>query len=430
MMNIRAIAATAFAPLLNAKGSLNSSLSYALTACDPKEHALLKQICFGTARHYPRLNTIAALLIKRPLKSEDNDITALLLIGLYQLLEMRVPDHAAISETVDAVHQLDKSHLAGLINGCLRRFCRDKDEIINECNQSEVFQYNHPDWFIQKLKHNWPEDWQAILEENNHQAPLTLRVNSSRVSRETYIAILAQEDIRATATKYSNHGVTLENATDVSALPGFTEGLVSVQDEAAQLSGQLLAPHEGERILDACAAPGGKLCHLLELAPEAQIEALEIDDRRAVRIKENLQRLDLNAKLTIADASQNQWWNGEQYDKILVDAPCSATGVIRRNPDIKVLRKGEEIHALSNIQASILNNLWSMLKSGGTLVYATCSIFSQENEKQIGRFIKANADAIHVPIDAEWGRECSYGRQLFPQNNANDGFYYAVIQKS
>ena len=429
-MNIRALAASAIEPLLKGKGSLNSSLSAALQHCDSKDQALLKQICFGTSRHFPQLDAIAKQLIQRPLKAEHYDIYALLLIGLYQLLEMRIPDHAAISETVDAAHQFDKSNFAGLLNGALRRFCREKDQIIAECQKLDSYKYNHPDWFIQKLKHNWPENWEHILEENNNQAPLTLRINTSHVSRETYLEQLSKSGINGRLTAYSQCGITLENAVDVSELPGFFEGQASVQDEAAQLSGLLLKPLQGERVLDACAAPGGKLCHLLELAPEAQIEAIEIDAKRAVRIEENLQRLKLNAKITVADASTSSWWNGELFDKILVDAPCSATGVIRRNPDIKMLRKGEDIHALANIQAAILENLWPMLKSGGTLVYATCSIFPQENEKQVARFLKENNDAQHLKIDADWGVERSFGRQLFPQRNGHDGFYYAVLQKA
>lgn len=430
MINVRGLAALAIAPLLEDKGSLKQSLADSLQQCDEKDRSLLRQICFGTARNFPKLQLIAGVLLERPIRKSDTHIYALLLVGLYQLLEMRIPAHASISETVEAAHQLDAQRVTGLLNAVFRRFDREKDHIIETLYDEPVFLFNHPNWFIEKLKHNWPHFWQEILAQNNLQAPMTIRVNQRHVSRETYLASLAELDIAATATPFSMHGIRLALPVDVSNLPGFEDGHVSVQDEAAQLSTYLLEVKEGDHILDACAAPGGKLCHLLESCENITVDALEISTKRADRIKENLERLRLNATLIIADASTDEWWDSAQYDKILVDAPCSATGVIRRNPDIKILRKAEEIIAISNLQLRILSNLWKMLKPGGTLVYATCSIFPQENERLIERFLKEHNEAIHTPIIASWGVERPFGRQLFPQPNGHDGFFYATLNKA
>lgn len=430
MINVRGLAALSIAPLLDDRGSLKQTLTDSLLRCDDKDRGLLRQLCYGTTRNYPKLQLIADALLERPIRKSDTHIRALLLVGLYQLLEMRIPAHAAISETVEAAHQLDVARASGLLNAILRRFSREKDQIIESLYDEQVFLFNHPNWFIEKLKNNWPTFWQEILTQNNFQAPMTIRVNPLHVSRETYLARLESAGIGATACTHAMQGITLSSAVDVHELPGFAEGDVSVQDEAAQLSSFLLAAEEGDHVLDACAAPGGKLCHMLESTPNMTVDALEISPKRADRIIENLERLKLNARIIIADAATTDWWDKKEYDKILVDAPCSATGVIRRNPDIKILRKAEEIHQLSNLQLKILNNLWHMLKRGGTLVYATCSIFPQENERLIERFIKENSDAIHTPIDVTWGLERPFGRQLFPQPNGHDGFFYATLKKA
>lgn len=430
MINVRGLAALAIAPLLEDKGSLKQTLSESLLRCDDRDRGLLRQLCYGTTRHYPKLQLIADALLERPIRKSDTHIRALLLVGLYQLSEMRIPPHAAISETVEATHQLDAGRASGLLNAILRRFSREKDQIIESLYDEQVFLFNHPNWFIEKLKHNWPTFWQEILTQNNFQAPMTLRVNQLHVSRETYLARLDSAGIGAIACAHSMQGITLNSAIDVNELPGFTDGDVSVQDEAAQLSSDLIAAKEGEHILDACAAPGGKLCHILESCQNITVDALEISSKRANKINENITRLGLNARVIIADASLTEWWDQKEYDKILVDAPCSATGVIRRNPDIKILRKAEEVHQLSNLQLKILNNLWHMLKRGGTLIYATCSIFPQENERLIERFMKENPDATHMPIKAAWGLERPFGRQLFPQPNGHDGFFYAALQKA
>jgi 16S rRNA (cytosine967-C5)-methyltransferase len=429
MSNIRLVAANTLLPLLNNTGSLSSHLPSAQALVAANDRALLQELCYGTARHFPQLMAIAHQLLDRPMRSRDDDVLCVLLVGLYQLMAMRIPAHAAISESVDAVKSLDKPKHAGLVNAILRRFEREKDTLLESLQSDEAFRFNHPDWFVQKLRANWPTQWEAILTANNQHPPMTLRVNRLKATRDTYLTQLSDEGIDAFATPFSEDGITLATPCDVQILPGFDEGVVSVQDEAAQLAAELVNPQAGERILDACAAPGGKLCHLLEMRPDCTVDALEVDQRRATRIDENLSRLGLNANVIIGDASQTDWHQGELYDRILVDAPCSATGVIRRNPDIKIVRQGEAIHTLATLQHSILTTLWGLLKPGGQLVYATCSVFSQENDKQIARFIKAHPDATAVPIDAAWGEAQTYGRQLFPTTGGHDGFYYAVLTK-
>lgn len=428
-MSTRLVATEVIASLINNQGSLRSLMANTQMQVEDTERALLQQLCYGTARNFPKLYTLADALLDRPIRKLDPDVLALIMVGLYQLSETRIPDHAAISETVDAAHDLGLRRVSGLVNAVLRRFTREQEHVLDTLEAQPSFQFNHPEWFIGKLKHNWPDHWESILAQNNLQPPMCIRVNTQRVSRETYIGMLESENINALPGAFSDVAIYLTEAVPVTNLPGFMEGLFSVQDEAAQLSCQLVDPQPEERILDACAAPGGKLCHLLEHQPKAIIQALELDQRRAARITENLTRLKLDAALKVGDAAEQNWWDGSLYDKILLDAPCSATGVIRRNPDIKMLRQGEDIHTQAKLQMRILENLWTMLKPGGTLVYATCSIFSQENERIIERFVAEHDDASEIPVDAPWGVARPFGRQLFPQENGHDGFYYAKLVK-
>ncbi len=429
-VNVRALAAQVLTPLLRNQGSLNTQLTSVEKRCPDKDRALLRELCYGTMRFYPQLNAILKVLQNRPFKYKDMEVRAIALIGLYQLIHTRVPGHAAINESVEACKQMNKQGAGKLINAILRRFQREQTEIEESLKADDSYTYNHPEWMIAKLKNNWPDHWQQILNANNQQAPLTLRVNQKATDRDSYQEQLNQV-IESEKTVHSHAGLRLAESVNVELLLGYKVGAFSVQDEAAQLSAQLLDLQPQQRVLDACAAPGGKLCHILEAEPKLAIaDAVELDEKRSKRIEENLQRLRLKANLIIADAATQEWWSGEQYDRILVDAPCSATGVIRRNPDIKYLRKGEDIHELSKLQFEILENCWSMLKPGGKLLYATCSIFPQENERLVSRFITQNNDVEHLPIEAEWGMEREFGRQLFPQENGHDGFYYALLQKT
>lgn len=429
MSNVRLVAADLLSQLLSHQGSIKSLLPSYQARCLEPDRPLLSQLCFGTLRDLPQLEEIAFKLLKKPFQRKDADIYALLLLGLYQLRSMRIPAHAAINETVESCDQLNKSWSKGLMNAVLRNFQRQQVDIEEQLSDLPSYRYNHPDWFIQKLKHNWPEQWQQILEANNQRPPMTLRVNQQRTNRTEYLEQLQSLGIAATASPYSPVGITLEQPCDVSELPQFEEGFISVQDEAAQLAAALLAPEPGMRVLDACAAPGGKLGHLLESVESLRVDALELSANRLPMIESNLHRLTLSANVIAGDASQADWWDGELYDQILLDAPCSASGVIRRNPDIKYLRQGEDLHSLSALQRDILENLWPMLKAGGKMLYATCSVFSQENSRQIKRFCADHSDASCITLDVEWGHSTEYGRQLFPMTGGHDGFYYALLQK-
>ncbi len=431
-INVRALAAQVLAPLLRQHGSLSTHLPDHLAHCPERDRALLQQLCYGTMRELFRLEQLAERFLRKPFKQQDLDIQALLLVGLWQLRSSRIPAHAALNETVDACTALNKPWAAKLLNAILRRFQREQEEAEKALASNEMFQWNHPQWMISKLQHNWPDHWQSILQANDTQAPMTLRVNKRLLTRESALQKLADASITAAACLFSDDGIRLDKAMDVADLPGFAEGELSVQDEAAQLAAGLLAMSDKQRVLDACAAPGGKLCHLLEQNAHLQdVVAIELEPERAQRIHDNLHRLGLQLECEVLtnDATSRDWWDGRPFDRILIDAPCSGTGVIRRHPDIKLLRRGEDIAALAKVQLSILANLWIMLKPGGRLVYATCSIFGQENERVIERFLQQQSDALHKPIEAEWGETRPFGRQLFPHIDGHDGFYYAVLDK-
>jgi 16S rRNA (cytosine967-C5)-methyltransferase len=423
------LAAQALTSVLCHKGSLASSLPRALEAAEHGDRALIQQLCYGTCRHFPQLELIADQLLHKPMKPQDQDIYALILMGLYQIKAMRTPDYAAVDATVQAAKASGKRWADKLINGVLRSYIRGGAELEEVLNEHNAYRYNHPEWLVSKLSHHWPDDWQQIIAANDPQGPLTLRVNTRKVSRSDYLASLADAGHAAHACHISEVGVQLAQATDVTQLPGFAEGWFSVQDEAPQLSAPLLQLEAGQRVLDACAAPGGKTCHLLE-AQDVTVVAVELEERRIGRMQENLQRMGMAAQIICGDASEpEQWWDGQAFDRILLDAPCSATGVIRRNPDIKMLRTSEDVLELVQLQLKLLNNLWPLLKPGGYLLYATCSVLRQENDRLVARFIKQQEQVQHCVIDADWGMQMEVGRQLFPNPTSHDGFYYAKLYK-
>lgn len=393
-----------------------------------KEQPLLAELCYGTLRYYFRLSAWSKVLLEKPLQDQEHDVLNLILVGLYQLFYMRTPAHAAISETVEATSPLNKKWARGLVNGVLRSAQRREDELQAMAKKSPVCGFSHPKWMINKLKKAWPDFYDFILEGNNLQPPMTLRVNEQHFLRDEYLKMLLDEGIDAKSSDYAPQGITLKKAMGVEKLPMFDRGAVSVQDESAQLSGTLIQAKAGDHILDACCAPGGKTCHLLELNPEVTVDALDADESRLVRVEENLKRLNLNARVMHGDATTpDVWWDGKQYDHILLDAPCSATGVIRRHPDIKLLRKADDIDTLATLQGQIIRAIWSLLKPGGTLLYATCSIMPQENHLQIEQFLADTADAELQMIPANWGLDTGFGRQLFP--GTGDGFFYSLITK-
>ncbi|MDA9090644.1 16S rRNA (cytosine(967)-C(5))-methyltransferase RsmB [Porticoccaceae bacterium] len=431
ILTTRAAAAEVIAKVLRGQ-SLSALLPEYSEKVEEKDRPLLKELCFGTLRWYPQISILLKSLIQKPLREKELEIQGLLACGLYQLMHMRIAEHAIINETVSAVTKLNRPWAKGLVNAVLRSFQRQQQELLDGQSDNEVFQTAHPKWLLKKINDSWPEEIAAqIIAANNERAPMTLRVNALRTSRQGYLDCLAAAGISASAAEHSAQGIVLEAPCDVNDLPNFKDGHVSVQDEAAQLAAGLLMLDKGQRVLDACCAPGGKTCHILESAPDLEsLLAIDLEQRRLIRVEENLARLQLKADLKAANANDlERWWDGNSYDRILIDAPCSATGVIRRHPDIKILRKPADIDKLAAIQTKILTSLWQTLKPGGILVYATCSVLPDENEQIIKNFIASQSDAEILKIDATWGIATDNGRQLFPLVNGNDGFYYSRLRK-
>ncbi len=440
MADPRAIAASILKEVLRGKASLATLIPNKCKHLQTQDSALVRELCFGTCRFEPLLSACIKQLLDKPLRNKDYDIYALLLLGCYQLSYLRTPDHAAISATVGACQTLKKGWAKKLVNGVLRQYQRKSDLLTQQLQWWQVDA--HPQWLAEQIKAAWPEHYQQILDANNQYPPFCLRVNSRFHSREDYIKLLPAE-LKNSTCHFASDGIYLEKAVDVTSLPGFDLGWLSVQDEAAQLAAAILNPAGGEKILDACAAPGGKTCHLLERQKDCNLTALDNDLQRCEKIDENLKRLQLKAKVVCADAiNTEQWWDGTAYDAILLDAPCSASGVIRRHPDIKQLRKADDIGKLAHQQRQLLDALWPTLKEGGRLLYATCSVLPVENELLIAEFLQQTADAqvLSIPIEfdqqnnsdqaAHWGKSQNFGKQLFPNNNGHDGFYYSYLLKT
>jgi len=406
-----------------------TSLSQLLSDNDDAVDPLVKDLCFGSLRWHERLSAILDQLLTKSLKAKDKDIECLLRVGLYQILYQNTPEYAAVNETVAAVKGLRKAWAVKFVNGVLRTFLRRKESLLQQADTIDTARYAFPKWLMAMVRDAWPEHWESVLAQSNLRAPMTLRVNLSQNSREQYQASLSEQGIGSTLHESIESALILDQPMSVFELPGFNEGYVSVQDAAAQIAASLMQCEPGMRVLDACAAPGGKTGHLLERTENLEVVAIDHTETRLLRIGENLERLGLEASILLADASEPGDWAVPKFDRILVDAPCSATGVIRRHPDIKVLRWEDDIQQLHEQQRAILKSMWSVLKQGGRLVYATCSILPAENEQIIAEFLEENANAVIQPIDATWGLGQQYGRQVLPGMDAMDGFYYAVIEK-
>lgn len=410
--------------------SLSSLLPEGLNNLPQERRALAQELCYGTLRWWPRLELLLGRLMDKPLKAKEHEVKSLLLIGLYQLTSLEIPPHAAVSETVAVTALLKKGWAKGLVNAVLRRFQRERAALEAELDGDEVAASAHPRWLLERLQEAWPEQWHRIVTANNQRPPMTLRNNRARQGRESYLQDLQKAGFNAKPSAHAPDALTLEQPVGVEQLPGFTEGRVSVQDGAAQLAATLVAPEPDMRILDACAAPGGKTGHLLEICRDIELVALDIEGKRLERVKQNLDRLGLEASLVAADAAKPaQWWDEKPFDRILLDAPCSATGVIRRHPDIKLLRRDQDIEQLVALQRTILDALWPLLVPGGMLVYATCSVLPQENSEQLANFLARHDDAMESPLKVEWGTSESVGRQILPDQDGMDGFYYACIKK-
>ncbi|GLO62372.1 ribosomal RNA small subunit methyltransferase B [Vibrio sp. MACH09] len=424
-MNVRAAAAKVLYQVVDKGQSLSTALPEAQQTIKPRDHALLQEICYGALRYLPRLESIANQLMDNPLKGKKRVIHHLVLVGIYQISFMRIPAHAAVGETVEATNTLREPRLRGLINAVLRNYQRNQDELDQQAVSHDAGKYGHPSWLLNMLKNAYPDQWQTVVEANNSKAPMWLRVNSQHHSRDEYLALLEKENITGSTLSEADDAIKLDSPCDVSLLPGFDKGWVSVQDAAAQLSVNYLQPQDNELILDCCAAPGGKTAHILERTNNCKVVAIDSDKFRLKRVYDNLNRLQLQAEVICGDArTPTAWWSGEKFDRILLDAPCSATGVIRRHPDIKWLRRLNDITALATLQSEIMDAMWQQLKVGGTMVYATCSISPQENVQQVTAFLQRTEGAQLVGSEID-----NPGRQILPGEENMDGFYYAVLVK-
>lgn len=431
---IRVTVARLVSAVIHDNESLDTALRQALLSQQKgsarDDAALIQEMAYGTLRWSPQLEAVAGELLERPLKPKDHDVHVLLLVGLYQLMHMRLKPYAAVTETVAAAEGLGKPWCKGLINACLRAFLRDRESLLNKLEHHPASATNHPLWLLTQIQQAWPEHWQAIVNANNERPPMTLRVNLLRNSREAYLRTLHGASLSATVVEQTDCGLTLDQPVPVTVLPQFAQGSVSVQDAGAQLAAPLLQLKPSQRALDACAAPGGKLCHMLERCPRTDIVALEKDPARIALIEENLARLQLHATVVVGDAANpNSWWDDQQFDCILADVPCSTTGVVRRHPDIKVRRNTDDLRRLTAIQSNIIEGLWPLVRSGGKLLYVTCSILAAENEGQMSTFLARHADAAAVALSLPVGIPRKLGIQLLPGQQGMDGFYYACLQK-
>lgn len=434
---IRAQAAKTLAQILSDNGSLASAISLNEKHDEPRIESLplFREICFGSARWYHYLTLVLQDLLEKPLRRKDRDVHALLIIGLYQLRFMRLADYAVLNETVAATQALKKPWAKSLVNGVLRQYQQQLASATNNDITTTMQVQSFPEWMISAFKQAWPESSPALFINSNERAAMTLRINAKHQSRAEYLEHLASVDIAARPGFLSPFSLYLDTPCEVDLLPGFHQGAVSVQDEASQFVAQLLDLHEGDSLLDLCSAPGGKLAGALESGPSlSRVVAVESDSKRLLKLRNTLNRLALDdlVDLHCSDANAlDNWWDGHCFDRIMLDAPCSATGVIRRQPDIKLLRKPADIERLVQLQAALLRTAWQLLEPGGRLVYSTCSILPAENSDQIARFLTdfPEAKSIAIPAKPANSIACAHGLQLLPDPAGSDGFYYMVIEK-
>ena len=406
--------------------SLNKQLQYCERKLKDSERGLYREICYGTLRWYWQLAPVLDGLFDKPLRAKDRIVRSLLLTAVYQLSYLDKPDHAVVNNSVQACQKLGKSWAKGLVNALLRRWQRESEAAMEEL--SEAAQHAHPQWLYDAIEQAWPAQHQQILECNNAHPPLFIRVNRRHINRDDYSKQLNQAGL-AFETLAQPDGLWLPQAVPAAALPGWDRGLVSIQDASAQRAADFLPLEAGCRVLDACAAPGGKTAHMLERCDVA-MDALDIDEQRLGSVDNLLQRLKLSANLihgSITDVKP--WWQGEAYDRILLDAPCSATGVIRRNPDIKWHRIPEDVEAVVKTQAEALDSAWGLLKSDGYLLYATCSVLPVESQQQIQAFLSRHRDAKCIALEAEQAQDTGFGLQFLPTVDGGDGFFYCLLKK-
>jgi len=400
---------------------------YQSLSADKRDRALSRELVSGLFRWYDLLKPLLDSRMQKPLRARDQDIEIILMLGLYQLLVMKTGAHAAVSETVQLAQHQKKGWARGLINAVLRQLIRDGVEI----DRADLGK-SYPQWMISRVRKDWGDQADQVLLAGNARAPMTLRVDIRQLSVDDCIELLRQHDVPANPSVMVNCAIMLATPCDVALLPGFDSGRLSVQDASAQLAAELLDCKPGMRLLDACAAPGGKTVHLLQMTDSLQLDALDQSATRLQRVRQNLQRTGQQAQLLVGDAANSEgWFSGMAYDCILADVPCSASGVIRRNPDIKLRRRESDILPLLEKQQQILQALWDLLKPGGKMLYSTCSIFKDENEYQVGNFVTSHQDCIELPItEVPWGEPRPCGRQILPGPHDMDGFYYALLQKA
>ncbi len=428
------IAANAVNQVLSGR-NLTLALPAALAAfpnATPQQRGAAQDLSYGTLRFYGEIDAYLSQLLEKPLT--DDRIHTLLLVAVYQLLHDKADAFTVVNQAVYAVSELKrpvpKSWAKGLVNAILRNFLRQKDQLAKTLPSSEVATYSYPQWWINKLKMQYPDHWQTMLQTGNAHPPMTLRVNTQKISITDYMQLLARQDIEA--TRIGGQAVTLTRPQPVEKIPGFTDGIVSVQDYGAQLAAYLLDLKPNLKVLDACCAPGGKTGHVLELADVA-LTSLDSDEARLQRVQSNLDRLALSANLVVGDASSASWWDGQSFDRILADVPCTASGIVRRHVDIKWLRREADIASFAAQQAKILPSLWQMLAKGGKLLYVTCSVFNEENQAQVDNFLLNNTDATQLPFELPANHPQASITQLKGQlipSTAHDGFYYALLQKN
>ncbi len=434
--NARQLALEVCTQLLQHGLSLNDLLEQQLKLlASDRDRGFCSELCYGFCRYYFVLQAELQKRIKKPLKARDLDVQVILLLGLYQIRFMRVEDYAAVNESVLLLKKRQKIWAKGLVNAVLRSFIRDQAGAMTSAEKSDLSASEHeqayPDWMRQKIRQDWGEHAASIFAAGNQRAPMVLRVDLTKVSRTDYQLQLQNQGLAATEHPLVESALILQHPVAVELLPGFTAGEASVQDASAQLAAGLLSCEAGMRVLDACAAPGGKTLHILQQTPELHLLALDKDQTRLHRVAENLQRAAVQAELICADAAEPaEWFEGALFDRILLDAPCSASGIMRRHPDIRLLRKASDIGGLVEQQKRLLSAMWALLKPGGRLLYSTCSLFKDESEGQIQVFVNAQDNCVELPLNTvQWGLSRPVGRQILPGAAEMDGFYYAVLEK-
>ena len=428
--NVRAVAAQALQRIAGGHSLRAEFATSSTKLSDARDRALLSALLHAGARWWLRYDAVLDRLTDRPLRKREPAVHALLVLGLVQLDVLRLPEYAAVAASVDAVRALGKAQFSGMANAVLRRWLRERATLGAALDADAATRTAHPAWLLAAIAADWPDAVDAVVAANNAEAPLWLRVNRRRVTRAALLQQFVAAGVEAQAPEALPDALLLGQSREVTGLPGYEGGLFSVQDGAAQFAADLLDLRDGQRVLDACAAPGGKSAQILERA-DVELLALDRDAQRLPRLRANLDRLGLRADVRAGDALRpKDWWNGQAFDRILLDAPCSATGIIRRQPDIKLHRRADDIAALARTQTRLLDAMWLMLAPGGRLVYATCSILDAENAAQTEGFLARHADARTLAIALPgWRATRAGGAQNLPGEAGMDGFFYAVLEK-